>query len=572
MARTILLADDSVTAQNMGRKILTDAGYEVVTVNNGSAALKKITECKPAVVVLDVYMPGYSGLEVCARIKEGRESERIPVLLTVGKLEPFRQEEARKVRADAFIIKPFEATELLAALNKLELKATSHSESRGADQPSGQVQDGAKHVVASMDRYEQQVAETGPRFGDHESGWKARLTMPSPGSKPEELQEKAEIKTSASAPFREFERDAQNADSIASLPSDVTAEELAAIAAAAAAIGSTHRDRDFERLTSEAESPSAGERADICELQVPANQPAAVEVETGGTSLAAGNPTDGADEREAPAEAAAIALVSGSDSASMALGARWVAEEVPLEAAESALVLEREMEKAFATFASPDPSSAPLPGPMDTNQEAVFASAAPAAAAPTSSGGWIETLSEETRASQPSLRSSGRGPGSSSVIEGSPEIAKTPAATSPPVMADEVKGAFPAFREPDPFGSLESTPTEQIGRPEAGLNDHAGETSAASGGDEWHNLRPVAFAPASPSSSSSETFEPVGVSSADFGALQNRDESALDAVPSADTSSSSLLSDDSLSSIVDSMLAELKPKLMAELAKKLERK
>ena len=44
MARKILLADDSVTAQNMGRKILADAGYEVIAVNNGSAALKKIAD------------------------------------------------------------------------------------------------------------------------------------------------------------------------------------------------------------------------------------------------------------------------------------------------------------------------------------------------------------------------------------------------------------------------------------------------------------------------------------------------------------------------------------------------
>ena len=50
MARKILLADDSVTAQNMGRKILADAGYEVITVNNGSAALKKINEQRPDVI------------------------------------------------------------------------------------------------------------------------------------------------------------------------------------------------------------------------------------------------------------------------------------------------------------------------------------------------------------------------------------------------------------------------------------------------------------------------------------------------------------------------------------------
>ena len=120
MARKILLADDSVTAQNMGRKILADAGYDVVTVNNGSAALKRITEIKPDLIVLDVYMPGYSGLEVCQRLKDGDDTAHIPVLLTVGKLEPFKPEEARRVRADAHIVKPFEASELLTAITRLE--------------------------------------------------------------------------------------------------------------------------------------------------------------------------------------------------------------------------------------------------------------------------------------------------------------------------------------------------------------------------------------------------------------------------------------------------------------------
>src|SRR5579885_2516134 len=106
----------------MGRRILIDAGYEVITVNNGSAALKKIAEHKPDLIIVDVYMPGYGGLEVCSRVKETKETSRIPVLLTVGKLEPFKPDEARKVRADALIVKPFEASELLTALTKLEDK------------------------------------------------------------------------------------------------------------------------------------------------------------------------------------------------------------------------------------------------------------------------------------------------------------------------------------------------------------------------------------------------------------------------------------------------------------------
>src|SRR5437588_7611996 len=112
----------------MGRKILADAGYEVITVNNGSAALKKIAEQKPDLIVLDVYMPGYSGLEVCQRLKESQETSRIPVLLTVGKLEPFKPEEAKRVRADAYIVKPFEASELLSALSKLEDKVVPRAE------------------------------------------------------------------------------------------------------------------------------------------------------------------------------------------------------------------------------------------------------------------------------------------------------------------------------------------------------------------------------------------------------------------------------------------------------------
>ncbi|HEV2116895.1 MAG TPA: response regulator [Terriglobales bacterium] len=114
----ILLADDSVTAQNMGKKILSEAGHEVVCVSNGAAALKKATEEEPDLVILDIYMPGYSGLEVCQRLKEAPATANLPVVLTVGKLEPFRKEDAQRVRAEALIVKPFEASELAAAVGR----------------------------------------------------------------------------------------------------------------------------------------------------------------------------------------------------------------------------------------------------------------------------------------------------------------------------------------------------------------------------------------------------------------------------------------------------------------------
>ncbi len=120
MSLRILFADDSVTAQNMGKKILTDAGYEVVAVSNGAAAVKKIAEQKPDIIILDVYMPGYSGLEVCEKVRASIATLKTPVLLTVGKMEPYKPEDANRVRADGVIIKPFEASDLLAIIKKFE--------------------------------------------------------------------------------------------------------------------------------------------------------------------------------------------------------------------------------------------------------------------------------------------------------------------------------------------------------------------------------------------------------------------------------------------------------------------
>jgi CheY-like chemotaxis protein len=236
LARKILLADDSVTAQNMGRKILTDAGYEVVAVNNGSAALKKIIELKPDLIVLDVYMPGYSGLEVCQRIKDNRDTARIPVLLTVGKLEPFKPEEARRARADAFVVKPFEASELLTAIAKLEEKI--------APQPEPYKQGRFAKAVASLDESE---SPSGEKFGDSDSGWKSRIRFPGRKKQvePEEAPE-IPVPSKAARDFREaptpapppvtpvspapnFERPIP-----AGIPRDITPEEIAAISAAAA--------------------------------------------------------------------------------------------------------------------------------------------------------------------------------------------------------------------------------------------------------------------------------------------------------------------------------------------------
>ena len=124
MSLKILLADDNLTAQRMGTKILTDAGYEVIAVSNGAAAIKKIASEKPQLLLLDVYMPGYTGLEVCEKVKNDPATGQLPVILTVTNMEPFDRKEGDRVRADGLMIKPFEASDLVAVVQKFEVKST----------------------------------------------------------------------------------------------------------------------------------------------------------------------------------------------------------------------------------------------------------------------------------------------------------------------------------------------------------------------------------------------------------------------------------------------------------------
>ena len=119
MALHILLADDSVPAQNMGKKILTEAGYDVTTVSNGLEALRKIAETVPDIAILDIFMPGYSGLEICQKMRASTATAALPVILTVGKLEPYRAEDGERVHSNAIIVKPFAATELISAVRSL---------------------------------------------------------------------------------------------------------------------------------------------------------------------------------------------------------------------------------------------------------------------------------------------------------------------------------------------------------------------------------------------------------------------------------------------------------------------
>jgi CheY-like chemotaxis protein len=370
LARKILLADDSVTAQNMGRKILADAGYEVIAVNNGSAALKKIAELKPDLVILDVYMPGYSGLEVCQRMKESQESSRIPVLLSVGKLEPFKPEEAQRVRADGYIVKPFEASELLSALSKLEDKVVPRAE------PSkpGRF---ARAIAAAEE------SARGSEKTSEQNGWKSRIGFPHEKTEPAEkvadeasiynpmnrdlrtvvaTDEQKALETSEEENWERKEAGKTNVDVAVlvpqGLPKDVTAEEVVAIAAAAAQI-----------QMAEAEAKQAVAKGEQRTSELP---PADIQIESQASMEAAPaesesvtvpsvhdgvaeavelceSDSDG-DERlaEQSREQQSDELVTMAATPDSMGASRWTAVPVALEGEEATLSLEQEMQRVYA--------------------------------------------------------------------------------------------------------------------------------------------------------------------------------------------------------------------------------
>src|SRR5579872_1444038 len=83
----ILLADDSPHAQRMGERILSEEGFEVVTVSDGDSALIRLDDVDPDVVLADAIMPKRSGYEVCQFIKMSPRHRRTRVLITIGAME-----------------------------------------------------------------------------------------------------------------------------------------------------------------------------------------------------------------------------------------------------------------------------------------------------------------------------------------------------------------------------------------------------------------------------------------------------------------------------------------------------
>src|SRR5437660_1239454 len=90
--RKLLLADDSPTIQKVISLTFGDEGMEVVAVGDGERALEALdSDSPPDILLADVLMPGPNGYELCERVRADERLRHLPVVLLVGKFEPFNE-------------------------------------------------------------------------------------------------------------------------------------------------------------------------------------------------------------------------------------------------------------------------------------------------------------------------------------------------------------------------------------------------------------------------------------------------------------------------------------------------
>jgi response regulator RpfG family c-di-GMP phosphodiesterase len=114
----ILLVDDDPALRTLLRTTFEVADVEVIEADGADAARRRIRAARPDVIVLDVNMPGTTGLELCVELKADQRTHDIPIILLTGS-SGGTSAAAKKVGADAFLRKPFSPLELLAVAERL---------------------------------------------------------------------------------------------------------------------------------------------------------------------------------------------------------------------------------------------------------------------------------------------------------------------------------------------------------------------------------------------------------------------------------------------------------------------
>lgn len=132
----ILIVEDESDIAELVSVNLERVGYRTEVVHSGEAALAKVEALRPALVVLDLMLPGLNGLEVCKRIKAADKTAAIPVLMLTARTEESEIITGFEAGADDYVTKPFSPRVLVARVKTLLKRELGNTEQRRGDRIS----------------------------------------------------------------------------------------------------------------------------------------------------------------------------------------------------------------------------------------------------------------------------------------------------------------------------------------------------------------------------------------------------------------------------------------------------
>lgn len=119
MSKTILIVDDSASLRQVVSMTLKGAGYEVIEACDGRDALSKLSGRRVHLVISDVNMPNLDGIGLVRELKQDPQHKFTPVIMLTTEAQDAKKQEGQAAGAKAWVVKPFQPAQMLAAVAKL---------------------------------------------------------------------------------------------------------------------------------------------------------------------------------------------------------------------------------------------------------------------------------------------------------------------------------------------------------------------------------------------------------------------------------------------------------------------
>jgi DNA-binding response OmpR family regulator len=145
----ILVAEDDRDIADLIAHYLRKSGWDVHAVAAGDAALAHAREQPVDLIILDVMLPGMSGLEVCRALRADRQTAAVPIIMVTARADEADRVIGLEIGADDYIAKPFSPNELVARIRALMRRSKRHEPQEATLQFGQIVMDLARHTVMS---------------------------------------------------------------------------------------------------------------------------------------------------------------------------------------------------------------------------------------------------------------------------------------------------------------------------------------------------------------------------------------------------------------------------------------